>query len=147
MIIDLEKREVLLLSFLKNCDSKVSKTKLQKLVFLAQDEGNIGEFYNFKKYDYGPYSKEIIKDIEKLEDKDIVSISKSKTFGGNIREKYSIKNRGDRILRNLEEDGKCETIINISDTTYEKYGKLSLREIINSIYDKHPEYAESIYLY
>ncbi|MFB6177024.1 MAG: PadR family transcriptional regulator, partial [Halobaculum sp.] len=54
-------------------------TRFQKLVFLAQREQSVESLYDFEAADYGPFSKELYDDLDKLVAKDFLSRKKEQT--------------------------------------------------------------------
>ncbi|WP_336358500.1 hypothetical protein [Haloarcula sp. CGMCC 1.6347] len=126
------------------------KTRLQKLAFLLDEQelGDQFDAYSFKKYDYGPFSKRLLEDIEALERKGLVDISKSRTMGGNQRYDYELTDTGSEVIEQLLGVDDVEKVFNAAENTVNKYKDMSLRDLIEHVYDEYPEYQEnSVYQY
>ncbi|QIB79066.1 hypothetical protein G3A49_13355 [Haloferax volcanii] len=126
------------------------KTRLQKLAFLLDEEklGDRLDAYHFRKYDYGPFSKGLLEDIEDLEDKGLVDIHRSRTLGGNTRYDYEITDVGETIVSDIFSRGDASIILEDAEDIAVEYGDLPLRELIELVYEKFPEYKEnSVYQY
>ncbi|RLM83530.1 hypothetical protein D3D02_17820 [Halobellus sp. Atlit-38R] len=126
------------------------KTRLQKLAFLLDEEelGDQFDAYSFRKYDYGPFSKQLLEDIESLERKGIVDIQESRTLGGNKRYDYELTAMGENVIEELLQMGDVEEVFEAAQRVVAEYGEMSLRELIEHVYDAYPEYEEnSVYQY
>jgi len=127
------------------------KTRLQKLAFLVDKlESERVDFhaYQFKKYDYGPFSKGLLQDIEDLEKKGLVEITSTRTLGGNKRYDYELTDRGEQVVEFLEGHEDGEDVFDAAEEVCDEYGDLPIRTLIERVYDRFPEYKEnSIYQY
>jgi len=126
------------------------KTRLQKLAFLLDEEelGDQFDAYQFRKYDYGPFSKELLEDVESLEKKGLVEIRKSRTLGGNARYDYRLTEDGEAVVKDLFDRDETSPILDDAKSTLSNYGDMPLRELIERVYQKYPEYKEnSVYQY
>lgn len=126
------------------------KTRLQKLAFLLDEEqlGDRFDAYTFKKYDYGPFSKQLLEDVEDLEEKGLVDIHRTRTVGGNMRYDYKLSDSGMEVVKNINTDDDALVVFNDAEEIASEYGDLPLRKLIELVYDKHPEYTEnSVYQY
>jgi len=135
--------EKVLLKLLSSADKEQvkGKTRLQKLVFLLDKENeelNIPDF-NFYSYDYGPFSKELLEEIERLERLGFVEITKSRSIGGSVRYDYKITPQGEERLSGLDTSEELNgEIRNIID----EFGDKPLLNLIDEVYEKYPDYAE-----
>ncbi len=134
------KRSDLLMKIIAAADGdKVTPVQLQKVAFLVsmefpQDLPN--NYYAFEKYDYGPFSLQVYKDAEKLEEEGLVSIEINRKGGW---KEYSATHRGRK--------SKLDTIPqNISDFIEDKMAwarQLSFQQLVRAIYREYPEYREN----
>lgn len=150
--ITITKKQLIPLALLEACGHHVEgKTRLQKLAFLV-DELELGneelDAYHFRKYDYGPFSKELLQDTEELEEKGLVEISTTRTLGGNKRYDYELTEKGKSVVDQLYNDDLGEKVSDAADTVCDKYGDLPLRTLVEKVYEQFPEYKEnSVYQY
>jgi uncharacterized protein (DUF488 family) len=103
-----------------------SKLRLSKIFFLMDREGHIGKgfkFYGFIPYRFGPYSFELFKDIEELEEKQLLTTNEKSICY--IKGTYALPPNIMRILN-----------IYLKETN-----KMDDRELINYVYTKYPEYT------
>lgn len=142
----------------------VGTTRLQKLLFLIENEENIkvteGDDFNFTAYKFGPVSKEIYDDLTKLENLDLISSSpvaepsdaERDEFGLSFEaligdeeaaeafeeKQYRITESGKEWLskRTLPEDD-VQKIRRVKG----KYGSLSLSDLLHYVYSKYPRYT------
>ena len=98
-----------------------------------------GDFYDFEPYNYGPFSKDIYKDTDKLESEGLIRIDSSDNkkwtecivTGFGRKKVQEIKNSlSPNILKYIK-----DLIVWIN--------KLSFREIISHIYKKYPQFKEN----
>ena len=121
----LNTRQKCLIYFLSKVEI-CSKLRLVKIFFLMDREGQIGrsfKFYGFVPYRFGPYSFELFKDIEELQEKKLLSTSDTSVsyIKGNCALPPKIMMTLNHYLR---------------DTN-----KMDERELIDHIYIKYPEYT------
>lgn len=103
-----------------------SKLRLTKIFFLMDREGHIGrgfKFYGFIPYKFGPYSFELFKDIEELEEKKLLTTDeKSVSY---IKGTYTLS---PNILMTL-------------NRYLEETNTMDDRELIEYIYKKYPQFT------
>lgn len=149
--------KALALALLYQAGGKVNgKTRIQKLAFLATEqlkEDGIHP-YDFVPYDYGPYAKALFSDLETLEEHGLVEERKRRTYGGNTRTDYRLTPDGKNIYeKNLpeepESDGerRLQTINEVAGNVISEYNEMPLSNLIEFVYEEHPEYAEESVLY
>ena len=113
-------------------------TVAMKSAFLLQHEAGLNLGYDFRPYKYGPFSKEVYEDLEKLEKNLLVERVKPKKDMEmiEIRLTEEFKDWIEKIINSLPE--------NVKDTVKayaEKYGKMDLNELLDYVYAKYPGYA------
>lgn len=107
---------------------KITKTYLDKLLFILKKETNIDEsvkFYNFFPYNYGPFSNQFYFDLSDLQ---------SHAY---LDENLDLRAPGADVGNDLTSKEK-QLLTEIAD----KYGEYSVKEITNYVYSHYPEYAE-----
>jgi len=126
------------------------KTRLQKLAFLLDKEELGADFqaYEFKKYDYGPFSKHLLQDVESLSNEGVVDIDKSRTFSGNTRYDYELESNWTDEVEKLAKQDDIQNVFDAAESLVEKYDDMSIRDLVEYIYEEYPEYKEnSVYEY
>jgi len=120
------------------------KTKLQKLVFLLDKELNIikDQGYDFVPYKYGPFSKELIEDVEMLI---LTGLVKTEEEVREINDEevtivvYRLTDRGKNIARQAYNE--------LTDKEKRKINKLkefnarSARSLTAYVHSRYPEYV------
>jgi uncharacterized protein YwgA len=139
-------------------------TRLVKIIFLAQREARLGEFYDFKPYDYGPYASEIPDDVEALRSAGLVDRFEKRLllsyeesdfyfFQRNSFEEtvadhapqmilhvYQLSPKGKVAARKLWEALDVETRRLITEIK-RNYNSLPLTDLLRLVYEHYPEGA------
>ncbi len=177
------RKDVLLLLLYGNGDEGSEpiegRTRLMKLLYLLGVETRIAEklgitkWYEFRPYNYGPFSSEVFDDIDFLRNVDLVkSVERgSQTRAESWEDSMVIEEAGvageisdiepvfEQEIFFLTEKGKDfveEKLIgaeNLSEDILEairhvrrEYGNLTLSSLLRYVYSKHPESAEKSHL-
>jgi uncharacterized protein (DUF488 family) len=119
------KRQKALLALLDTFEGKLSKTDLQKYMFLYVKEFSEQEHYAFVPYHFGSFSYEMYKDIATLERNGFLSTS---------------KNYIETTLDGFFDDISTDEQRNITRLSM-KYKSLKGDELIEYVYNKYPYYA------
>jgi uncharacterized protein (DUF488 family) len=122
----LKRQKVLLnlISTLREHDKPVTKTFLDKLLFLLREEygiGDIAKFYNFYPYQYGPFSSRFYFDLSDLQSR------------GYLDPNFYLNAEGRRIADNIT--GEQKQMIE------ELIGRFNQQSIVEYVYDRYPEYT------
>lgn len=130
----------LLLKIIAAADGeKVTPAQLQKVAFLVGMEFPQevpSDYYEFRKYNYGPFSADVYRDAEQLDREGKISISIHPR--GGWRE-YAATVKGSRIdLKQIP----AEMTVFIEDKVNWALG-LSFQELVRAIYIEFPEYREN----
>lgn len=134
------KREVhnklLLLRLIELSNDIVGKTRLQKLVFEVEsnsrNEGLESTFnYKFIRWHYGPYSKEVTKDMEFLMKKKLVDFNESSNI-------YKLTDKGKEFIqrkwKTIDEFGLNEKLMK---KTITKFNDMELKDLLEKVYKEH----------
>jgi uncharacterized protein YwgA len=144
--VQVNKRELLPLTLLAAADGEISgRTRMQKLAFLLDEEELDDEdFYKFVKYDYGPFSKQLLNDLDRLEREGVIEEEESKTFSGNRRYDYRLSDEfADSVERLAETDDEVAEIVETARQVVREHNDKSIRALVEHVYDKHPKYKEN----
>jgi uncharacterized protein YwgA len=122
-----------LLALLDAAGKIKGSTRLQKEIFLAQNEANVRFGYNFEILHYGPYSSQIFSDIEKLEKQNLVKREVSLLTmpdGAEVkRVDYELTREGKRLAASL--DINCSKLKEITS----KYNDMPLWKLLKYVYE------------
>lgn len=119
------KRQKALLALLDIFNGELSKTDLQKYMFLYVKEFSQNEHYAFVPYHYGSFSYELYKDLHTLERNGLLSIKNNQ-----IR----------TTAKGFFDDISADEQKNMSRFSM-KYQNLKSSELIDYVYNKYPYYA------
>jgi uncharacterized protein YwgA len=93
---------VLLLSWSSN--GKIEgRTRLEKLVYLLKHRGGVAFTYKFVPYHYGPYSRELVEDLDQLKEFGLVDETMNTDEYGVIRYDYSLTSEGTQLAKEIEQ--------------------------------------------
>lgn len=138
----------ILLLLLKNgshCNSKGlirDRTRLQKLLFLAQKElVNRGykSKYAFRPYKYGPFSQELYTDLEWLRMNNLVEVRTNFDQKEGVTTEFVITDEGRNRLRNLD-SVPLQNIEEIVKRVVEEYKHLSTTQLVDFVHERYKEY-------
>ena len=113
-------------------------TFAMKETFLLQREAGLNLGYMFIPYKYGPFSKEVYKDLEELEKNLLVEkVKPNKDIEKTeVTISEDFKDWVEKLIDNLPESHK--TLI---QSYVQKYGTLSYNELIDYVYSHYPEFS------
>lgn len=151
---ELKLRQTVPLAILRAMNGQVKgRTRMMKLVFLVEDrlvneDVDLNETVDmeFYPYDYGPFSKVLLEDLEKLDDESVINISQSRTFKSN-RYDYEFTDGGESAFNDLvDENESVETVVDTAEDVVEEFGSFRIRDLLDYIYEEYPQYQEdSVY--
>ncbi len=120
-------------------------TRFMKLVFLAQEETLQEEFYEYEAGQYGPYSKSLYDDIDRLEARGFIERTDRETADDKDDEQvYVLTQKGKRTLEEARNrsDEFPETLEDLSDVKGQ-YNSMDLWELLEYVYGEYPEMARN----
>lgn len=133
------KRTDLLLKIIAAAEGEpVTPTQLQKVAFYVGMKfgSKLTDFYEFKKYDYGPFCVDVYRDAEILEREGKVSISIHPRGGW---KQYSATLAGIRADLNDIPDDVSAYVVNKVRWARD----LSFQELVRAVYQEFPQYREN----
>lgn len=118
----------------------VGRTKLQKLMFLIQNQvlGDTlykKDHYIFEPYKFGPFSVEILDDIELLIDLKLIKKSDE-----DENEIFEITEIGQEKLKTIRSNIPQKILDQIEEIK-KQYGKLPIQKLLTYVYQRYPEYT------
>lgn len=128
------------------------RTRFQKMVFLVQevidDKGY--NLYNFIKYDYGPFAKQLLDDLERFEDLGLVTIDEKDLYRGGTRYDHKLTSKGIKSVEKLLNESPSpalKAVRQAAQEIIEEWNDESMWDLLDHIYEQHPEYKERSVLY
>jgi uncharacterized protein YwgA len=136
---------ILILHVLK---SVRGRTRLIKLLFLLRREIGMrkGNYFRFEAGNYGPFSKEIIADVEELEKKGFISIKKE-TLKNEFSEdekisyEFSLTTKGENLIQEALEDLPPDTLQKLQKLR--PFNDMPLLELLKYVYERYPEFIRN----
>lgn len=152
---ELKLRQTVPLAVLRAMGGSVKgRTRMTKLVFLVEDklvnteiDLNDSVDLEFYPYDYGPFSKVLLNDLEELKDGGVIEITRSRTFRSR-RYDYKFTPSGESAFEDLANSNEdVEKISSVAEDVVESFGEFRIRELLDYIYEEFPEYQENSVYY
>lgn len=131
----------LLLAVVGNSDGQMveGRTRFMKLIFLLEEEAEeLNVDYDFCPHEHGPFSKEVLDDLEALESKGLVDINKTSTRSGNVKYNLKLTERGEKEFKRLSAEMEEEERSDIMDII-DDYGDMPIFVLLDYVYDEYPE--------
>ncbi len=115
-------------------------TRLQKLVFLGEFEGKVGEYFTFTPHHHGPYSSDLAQQISFYKALGFVTESQyplSPEYGGGYRHDYKLTSEGIDVLRTFERAEAIGALRKRLENTIKNFMKLPLNDLLEYVYGKY----------
>lgn len=130
---------LLLLLWSDNTASIHGKTRLVKLMYIIDKKlelVNLKTNYTFRRHYYGPYSNELIEDLEKLIQKRLVD--RQITWKGQVIEHvYSITQEGRKKVDEMIKQNEIKPYLKVIEDVKKEYGNLPLFTLVDEVYRKY----------
>lgn len=146
---EVTRKNVVPLALLKLNDGEPipGKTRLQKLVFLAQEGGlsddpvdPIREVFEYDPHKYGPFSKELAEKLDELAQKGYVKVVEEPTKGGNTRNEYELTPKGEDYLDKNLGEVDIEEFLSLK-VIKKLHNGMPLFELLDKVYADYPDYS------
>lgn len=123
-----------------------TRTRMMKLSFLVEtrlpdSDTEVKERIDldFYPYDYGPYSKTLVKDLRVLEAHDVITINE-KTYGS-TKFAYDLSSPASDAFTSLAaENDAVRIVLTTAEVVVDECGDLRVRKLLDYVYDEYPEY-------
>lgn len=116
-------------------------TRFQKLVFLAQEETDLGSRYTFHAEKYGPYSYDLASTLEMTIDRDVVTRNVIENEVGNEKHAYGLTEKGVRMAKEMVSREEYERMFDVAARTKRRFDGWQLDRLLRYVYRNYPEYA------
>lgn len=118
------------------------KTRLVKLIYIASKKLRKHlPVYEFRWYYYGPFSNDLVNDLEILAEEGLIDHSEEllgSQYGRFIENVYSITREGGHALDEKRSDRYFEYARDILSEVKKRYNDIPLSMLINEVYFKYP---------
>lgn len=142
-------RELLPLALLKANDGEEvdGRTRMQKLVFLMQNEfddaeSRLPDTYTYVPYDYGPFARGLYDDLDRLKAKRVIEEDPIEMPDGTIKYDYRLGENAEEYLSNIP-DQKFKDALEIAKKIKSDFNDEELPSLIDYVYNNYPDYAEN----
>lgn len=118
------------------------KTRLQKLVFLVENELKKQGYkpkYSFRPYLHGPYSRELYTDIEWLRMQEMVEVKTSFHDNSGFMTDFIITDTGEKRLKSAE-NLALASVNTAVDVILQKYGEMGIGELVETVHKEFEAY-------
>jgi uncharacterized protein YwgA len=135
-------RELLLMLFEESEQHKIEgRTRLQKLVFLVQKlwDQPSSEVFNFKPYDYGPFSADILHELDRMEEDGLVEEQVTRLPQGK-KYTYTLTDQGEQRSEEISDasDGQVESVV---QRVISQFDSMPISRLLEYVYNKFPSYT------
>ena len=123
------------------------RTRLQKLVFLTQNESAQAEErlpgkYNYVPYDYGPFARDLYDDLDRLKSRKVIVEDPEKMEDGKIKYDYRLGPQADEYLAQVPKE-KFEATLELAQKIKSTWNGKELPDLLDYVYSEYPNYAEN----
>lgn len=113
-------------------------TRLQKLVFLAEVEGHVGNVMGFTKYKYGPYSQVLQSKVQNYTEFGFLECNEEEMPEGyENRKDHCLTEAGKKFLENLENQWRDLVQLNEKLDILEDYEDMTTANLRRYVYSKY----------
>lgn len=123
-------------------DETLSYTRLQKLLFLTQEETEITEVYEFVPDSYGPVSEGVSRSVSELEDAGLVERAVRETPAGHERLRLRLTPDGRALVeaaRDSANHGRLAAAVDAAEAATAEYD-LPLPELLDRLSEEYGQY-------
>ncbi|ADB60297.1 hypothetical protein Htur_1409 [Haloterrigena turkmenica DSM 5511] len=120
-------------------------TRFQKLVFLAQEETDLYNAFEFRSDKYGPFSPELHATLDKLQERDLIAKEVKKNRSGNEKYAYRLTPTGQQVVQKLinrNDLSGFDDILEDAQNVKKRYNNKPLDRLLRYVYSKYPEYTD-----
>jgi len=142
-------RELLPIALLQaNDGEKVDgRTRMQKLVFLIQEEFEDADrqlpgTYTYVPYDYGPFARSLYDDLDRLKKESVIEEKKTEMADGTIKYEYELTDQASDYLSQVPKQ-KLQRTLELAEQIKSDFNDTRLPKLLDYVYSEYPEYAEN----
>lgn len=117
-------------------------TRFQKLVFLAQEEENLKNYYEFRPDRFGPYSVGLREDLEILEKEEYIERNIETNNFGHAKISYTLTTKGIQEAKHLLNYGN-DSVFDLIQGVKREYNRQSISNLLQYVYNKYDQYVDA----
>lgn len=126
------------LAVIRRSEEICGSTRLQKLVFLAEVEGHLGNFMGFKQHKYGPFSQQLHNMTRGFQQMGYLECgTEAMPEGYEDRHDYCLTEKGKEFLAQLEEEFSFLALLADRLDILERYENMQTHELRRYVYSKY----------
>ena len=134
-------KEKIIIALINNLGIVNGRTRLQKILFLLENEENLDSHIKFEKWQYGPYSNEISRIIDSLKEKNVILETVNNTIRGESYF-YIINPEKQPEVDVIIQDLDAEALVKINNVIA-KFGNMPLNQLLRYVYSRYPSWTVS----
>lgn len=117
----------------------LDRIRMQKGVFLLEMRGpeDWRDFYTFKPYDWGPFSRDLISDVDRLQSRKLLTLMR---FAGLQYSEYRTTDGGEEIVERAVDEMDEETV-DFVRSVRRYVTRKPFASLLREVYDAYPAYA------
>jgi uncharacterized protein YwgA len=142
-------RELLPLALLKanNGHEIEGRTRLQKMIFLIQQEADeeglqLPGKYQYVPYDYGPFARGVYDDLDRLKAKNVIQEEQTEMADGTIKYNYTLGSEAKKRLDEVPEEAQ-ERVTEKAQEIKSEFNDMPLPDLIDYVYSRYPDFAQN----
>ena len=123
------------------------RTRMQKLVFLIQEEfenadSRLPGTYTYIPYDYGPFARELYDDLDRLKERGVITEERVEMSDGTYKYNYRLTDEAEDYISRVQQE-KLEKTRQLADQIKSEFNDTRLPDLLDYVYAEYPEYAEN----
>ena len=123
-----------------------SSAQIQKLLFLldekARKQFNEEPYFDFQPYDYGPFDKEVYRELESLQTKGLTKATSVPSYSG-VRREYCLTHEGVQTGKEILADLNQHYGDILRDVVSSVLSHKTFRSLVLAIYNEYPQMREN----
>ena len=116
-------------------------TRMQKLVFIAQEETEVPEAFEYEPGPFGPYSWELERALDELAGKGVIKIEHVTNEVGNEKTIYRLTEIGVRVAKRMIEYDELKHFLDTAVDIKDEFGDTRMKHLLDYVYTKYPDLA------
>lgn len=116
-------------------------TRFQKLVFLTQEETEVPQYWEYDPAQYGPFSKQLARDIDSLIDQGFIERQTVHNRYNKEKHIYRLTNKGNRVAKKMLSKDAYDGLFDEAAKIKKQFNNIPIQELLRYVYTKYDYYA------